>query len=178
MPQNRCSRIDSPHTRARLPFQLEAVGVVPGRLPCTAQEAKYETEDGHANQDSSLTCTLRVPQPAQLQMDQSIREKLARLFAVFKVKVLRTQQYRVPDFKFLVYTTLVCKRFLSLLSGNQTFACKAERRLQALNESSRRWVHDFNDLTHQSPQVIAISQLKRGCTDGLFNSCIMGKLCT
>jgi hypothetical protein len=105
-------------------------------------------------------------------------EKLARLFAMLKVKVLRTQQYLIPDFKLLVYTTLVCKRFLSLLSGNQTFACKAKSRLQTLNKSSRRWVHDFNDLTHWSPRVIAISQLKRGRTDGLVNSCIMGKLCT
>jgi hypothetical protein len=64
-----------PHTRARLPFQLEAVGVVPVRLPCTAQEATHETQDGHANQDSSSTCTLRVPQPARLQMDQSIWEE-------------------------------------------------------------------------------------------------------
>jgi hypothetical protein len=61
-----------PHTRERLPFQLEAVGVVPDRLPCTAQEAIHETQDGHASRDSFLTCTLRVPQPARLQMDQSI----------------------------------------------------------------------------------------------------------
>jgi hypothetical protein len=80
-------------------------------------------------------------------------EKLARLFAMLKVKVLRTQQYLISNFKLLVYTTLVCKRFLSLLSGNQTFACKAERRLQTLAESSRRWVHDFNDLTHWSPRL-------------------------
>src|SRR6476646_2429484 len=97
---------------------------------------------------------------------------------MLQVQVFCVQQYLIPDFVDLVYTTLVCKCFLSLLSCNQTFACKAERRLQTLNESSRRWVHDFNNLTHWSPRMIAISQLKRGRTDGLVNRCIMGKLCT
>jgi hypothetical protein len=97
---------------------------------------------------------------------------------MLKVKVLRTQQYLILDFVDSVYMTLICKCFLSLLSRNRTFACKAKGRLQALNESRRRWVHDFNDLTQWSPRVIALSQLKRGSTDGLVHSSIMGKLCT
>jgi hypothetical protein len=59
-----------PHTRERLPFQLKAVGVAPGRFPCTAEEAKHETQDGHASRDSFLTHTLQVPPSAEvLQMD-------------------------------------------------------------------------------------------------------------
>jgi hypothetical protein len=69
-----------PHTQARVPFQLDVVGVVPGRLPCTAQEATHETQDGYASQHSSLTCTLRVAQPARLQMDQSIWEEACETF--------------------------------------------------------------------------------------------------
>jgi hypothetical protein len=108
----------------------------------------------------------------------SFGEKLARLLAMLQIKVLRTQQHLISDLQGLLNSILVCKRFLSLLSRNQTFACKAERRLQTLNESSRRWVHDFNNLTHWSPRMIAVSQLKRGRTDGLVNRCIMGDLCT
>jgi hypothetical protein len=74
-------------------------------------------------------------------------------------KVLRTQQHLITNFVDFLYTTLVCKSFLSLLSGNQQLACKAERRLQTLNESSRRWVHNLNNLTHWSPRVIAIGEL-------------------
>jgi hypothetical protein len=62
-------------------------------------------------------------------------EKLARRFGM-----LRTQQYLIPNFVDFLYTTLVRKSFLSLLRRNQTSACKAERRLQTLNKSSRRCV--------------------------------------
>jgi hypothetical protein len=74
MPQNRCSRIDSTSysSAPSISVEAEAVGVVPGRLLRTAQEATHETQDGHASQDSSSTCTLRVLQPARLRMDQSI----------------------------------------------------------------------------------------------------------
>src|SRR6476469_1263085 len=105
-------------------------------------------------------------------------EKLARRFAMLKVKVLRTQQHLIPDLVDLVYTTPICKSFLSLLIGNQTFACKAKsRRLQTLNESSRGRVHRLNNITHWRPRVEAISQLKRRCTDGLIVRCIMSNLC-
>jgi hypothetical protein len=166
-----------PHTRERLPFQLEAVGVAPGRFPCTAQLAKHETQDEHTSQDSFSTYTLQVSPPAQLQMDKSIWGEACETFAMLQIKVLCTQQHLITDLQGLLNTILVCKRFLSLLSRNQTFACKAERRLQTLNESSRRWVHDFNNLTSWSPRMMAVSQLKRGRTDGLVNRCIMGKLC-
>jgi hypothetical protein len=89
-------------------------------------------------------------------------EKLARRFAMLQVKVLCTQQYLFTNLVDLVYTTPICKRFLSLLSGNQTFACKTERILQTLNECSRRWVHRLYDIIHWSLRVVAVSQLKRG----------------
>jgi hypothetical protein len=74
------------------------VGVAPGRFSCTAQEAIRETHDGLASRDSSLTCTLLVPQPARLQMDQSIWGKACNSFCFVQVKVLRTQEHLITHF--------------------------------------------------------------------------------
>jgi hypothetical protein len=86
-------------------------------------------------------------------------EKLAIRFAMLQIKVLRTQEHLITHFVDFLYMTLICKRFLSLLSGNQTSACKAKGRLQMLNKSSRSWVLNFYNLTHWSLQVIARQSL-------------------
>jgi hypothetical protein len=103
-------------------------------------------------------------------------KKLLISFGMLQVKILSFQKYLIPNQENVFNTFLVCKRFLSLLSNNQTFACKAISRLQTLNEKSRRWVHDFHYLTHKSPRLIAESQLERGRLDGVVIRCIMGKL--
>jgi hypothetical protein len=99
------------------------VGVAPGRFPCTAQVAKHKTQDEHANQDSFSTRHLH-----DFKWTNPFGEKLARLFAMLQTKVLRTQQHLITDLQGLLNTILVCKRFLSLLSRNQTFACKLRLR--------------------------------------------------
>ena len=61
-----------PHTPEHLPIQLVAVGVVLCRQTCKAQAETRETQDEHANLDSSAAYKRRDPRPARFQMDQSI----------------------------------------------------------------------------------------------------------
>ena len=105
-------------------------------------------------------------------------EKLTTSFAVLYIKVLRTQKDLISNREHFLRTMLVCKRFLSLLSCNQTLACKGESRLPTLNESFRLWVHNFQFFTRWSPWVKTEVQEKRCLTYRRVKRCVMGKLCS
>jgi hypothetical protein len=85
---------------------------------------------------------------------------------MLQIKVLRTQQHLITDLIGLLNTILVCKRVMSLLSRNQTFACwekiaNAQRKQQTLG-SRLQQPHPL-----ESAGGSHNGQLKRGRTDGL-----------
>jgi hypothetical protein len=102
-------------------WQWEVERVVPGCFSCTPQEAKNETQDGLANQVSFLTSTLQVPQPSRLRGPVHLGRSLRFVSLCFRLRYFVL--HLVTDLIDLLYTTLICKRFLSLLNSNQTFAC-------------------------------------------------------